>query len=238
MKELLHNQYIQSLLEFIYPNLCLGCGSYVDDEAQICAQCEKRIEKIKLPYCLHCMQYMENDIVCSFCDSDSFPLFSYANYGGAIREIIIQYKFKNITTPAEIFAKRLYEFYGNLLLKFEADFLIPIPLHKSRESTRGYNQAFLLADCLSRELSIPVDDSILVRDKKRKPQAKLTIAERIDNIHSVFSVIEKSESEQRCILVDDVVTTGNTVFEATKELEHAGYKVVAVVSIAHAFKCR
>ena len=51
----------------------------------------------------------------------------------------------------------------------------------------------------------------------------------------MFSVETGTTELKKCIIIDDVVTTGSTVFEAAKELENSGYKVVAVISIAHAF---
>lgn len=235
MLELFKNQYVQSVLDFIYPNLCLGCGDYLESEKQICSHCEKKIEVIKLPYCLHCMHYMENKTTCSSCKSNSYPLFSYATYESPMREIIIEYKFRDITSIASDIAQRISDQFEPLVRELKADMLIPIPLHKSRESSRGYNQALILANELNKRMNIPVHEDILHRVKKRKPQAKLSTPERQKNIESVFQVESLAPCELTCILVDDVVTTGSTVFEATKELNEHGYKVVAVISIAHAF---
>ncbi len=235
MAAILENKYIQNLLDFIFPHLCLGCGVYCDNEKNICTNCENKIEKIKLPYCLHCMNYMHDEISCEICADKTFALYSYANYADPIREIIIEFKFKGITFPAEIFAKRIYSLYADLLKEYNADYLIPIPLHKSRENTRGYNQASLLAKEIEKLSDIKVNENILYRVKKRKPQAKLVVADRKKNIDSVFKVEKNTTELIKCIIVDDVVTTGSTVFEAAKELENSGYKVAAVISIAHAF---
>ncbi len=235
METILENKYIQNLLDFIFPQLCLGCGAYCENEKNICTNCENKIEEIKLPYCLHCMNYMHDEISCEICADKTFALYSYTNYADPIREIIIQFKFRGITLPAEIFAKRIYALYANLLKKYNADYLIPIPLHKSRENARGYNQASLFANEIEKLSGIKVNETILYRIKKRKPQAKLAVSERKKNIDSVFSVETGTTELKKCIIIDDVVTTGSTVFEAAKELENSGYKVVAVISIAHAF---
>ncbi len=232
---ILENEYIQNLLDFIFPKLCLGCGEYCENDKDICGNCERRFQLIKLPYCLHCMNYMNDEIVCEICSDKTFALYSYANYADPIREIIIQFKFKGITTPADLFAKRIYALYANLLEKYNADFLVPIPLHNSRENKRGYNQASVLAKKLGELSSIELNESLIFRTTKRKPQARLAVSERKKNIDSVFQVEQKADEKYKCILIDDVVTTGNTVFEAAKELENSGYRVVAVVSIAHAF---
>jgi len=59
------------------------------------------------------------------------------------------------------------------------------------------------------------------------------LEKRADNIKGAFTVIEEAERGERVILVDDVVTSGATAKEAKKELEKVGYKVCAVVAIAH-----
>ncbi len=235
MKAILQNKYIQNLIEFIFPHLCLGCGAYSENEKVVCDACEKNIELIQLPYCLRCFSSISEDIRCFTCKDDTLPLLSYADYTGPMREIIIQYKFKGITSPSQIFAERIYKMYSELLHETDADFLVPIPLHRSREAERGYNQASIFATEISKHLNVPLNEDIITRIKKRKHQAKLAIADREKNIQSVFHVEEITEDEINCIVVDDVVTTGSTVVEATKVLEESGYKVVAVVSIAHAF---
>ncbi len=235
MHTLIGNRYIQNLLDFIFPQLCLGCSEYCNNISQICQACEKKVLQLTLPYCLHCMSQMDKNITCQKCKKNTIALYSYANYEDPIREIIIQFKFKGIIAPAKIFAKRIYQEYSKLIKQHKADFLVPIPLYKYRENSRGYNQASILAHELSKLSDIVVHDDLIFRIKKRKPQSKLPIIERKKNIESVFQINTNADEKTHCILVDDVVTTGNTVLEATKELEQSGYKVVAVISIAHAF---
>ena len=235
MRTLLNNSYIQNVIDFIFPQLCLGCAEYCDTISKICSNCEKNIQKITLPYCLYCMNPIYNKISCKKCKINALTLYSYANYGDPTREIIIQFKFKGITSPAKIFAKRIYDQYHILLKKHQADYLVPIPLFPYRENTRGYNQASIFANELSNLFKVEVNEDILERVKKRKPQAKLAINDRKKNIQDVFQVNENVLETKRCIIVDDVVTTGNTVLEAIKVLEQSNYKVVAVISIAHAF---
>jgi len=111
--------------------------------------------------------------------------------------------------------------------------LIAVPLYPSREKRRGYNQAALFAEQLAQLLDLPVRKDILFRVEKRKPQAKLKFERRTENIRGAFTVVEEAENGERVILVDDVVTSGATAKEAKRELEEAGYRVCAVVAIAH-----
>ena len=112
---------------------------------------------------------------------------------------------------------------------------MPVPLYPSREHYRGYNQAAILADELAHRLDFEVRRDLLARVKQRKPQAKLDVRHRVRNIKDVFEVIRPPDDNVKdLILVDDVVTSGSTVLEAKRTLENAGFKVKAVVSIAHA----
>ncbi|MDH4158600.1 MAG: phosphoribosyltransferase family protein, partial [candidate division Zixibacteria bacterium] len=111
--------------------------------------------------------------------------------------------------------------------------LVPIPLHRHRESIRGYNQAALLAGQLAAPLNLSVADDILYRTRSRQPQTKVRFEGRQANVAGVFQTMQETSSRSACILVDDVVTTGSTLMEARRVLAAAGYDVVAAISIAH-----
>ena len=130
-------------------------------------------------------------------------------------------------------ADLLMERFGEKIKKHRAEILVPVPLYSSREKERGYNQAKLFATRLGDGFDIPVDDEIIFRTKRGKPQARLDFEKRRENIKSVFSVPDHRQEHCKIILVDDVVTSGSTMREASRVLTDAGYKVVAAISIAH-----
>ena len=150
-----------------------------------------------------------------------------------MQDIIIQFKFRGITLPAKHFAPRVYQQFEKQLETLGAAIVIPVPLYPSREKFRGYNQAALFAQQIAQLLDLPVRDDILFRVKKREPQAKLELKKRARNIKGVFAISQDAQEDKEVILVDDVVTSGATVMEARRVLEQDGYKVVAVVAIAH-----
>jgi len=181
---------------------------------------------------LTCANLIERGWICETCQGKSLPLFAYGNYADPLKEIIINYKFRGITSLAGLFARLLAELFGEQIMATGAGLLIPIPLYSAREYYRGYNQAELLARELGCALGLEVDSSRLVRIRRRKPQAKLREAERAKNIKGVFKAVESSD-EERVLIVDDVVTSGATVREATTVLRKAGYKVLGAIAIAH-----
>lgn len=108
----------------------------------------------------------------------------------------------------------------------ELDMLVPIPLSHQRYGQRGYNQSLEIAQAVSRQLVIPLAKSSLHRIKHGRPQAGLSAADRRQNVKKVFSA--SSVNGQRIALIDDVLTTGTTVFDAASELLSAGAASVDV----------
>jgi ComF family protein len=111
--------------------------------------------------------------------------------------------------------------------------LVPIPMPRLRKYIRGYNQAELIANSLSKKCSIKVRNDLLIRLKSPKRQVKTkTRSERLLNQHNSFKVIDNVKG-MNIILVDDVTTTGATISEARNTLLKAGASNVKAVTIAH-----
>lgn len=220
-------------MDFVFPPLCVGCGEYCDRPIPVCHTCLGRIQTYDFPFCLNCNQMIGDLTECPNCGEDGFLLFAYGNYVDPLKELIAHFKFKGVTSPAGLVAQKLVEQFHEQIAPFGAHALVPIPLHRSREHERGYNQAELFAEKLSPLVDIPVDLQLLIRTKKRREQARLSDHERAKNISGVFEVIADAEPGETLILVDDVVTGGYTVTEAKRELEKAGFIVPAAISMAH-----
>lgn len=111
--------------------------------------------------------------------------------------------------------------------------LVPVPMPKLRKLLRGYNQAELIACVLGKELSLPVNNSLLARSRYVARQAKIkTRTRRLLNQKGVFSTAGNL-SGKHIILVDDVATTGATLAEARKTLLLAGAEEVVAVTLAN-----
>lgn len=113
------------------------------------------------------------------------------------------------------------------------DLIIPIPMPKMREYIRGYNQAEILARTISDELGIPCSKDILLRDKQKSRQVLArTRKARLRNQKHAF-IIKKTLTQKNILLVDDVTTTGATLFEARRELISHGAITVHAITVAH-----
>ncbi len=223
---------VRGLLDFIYPPLCLGCGEFHDSEDRLCGQCLRAIDRFECALCLDCLQPLNKQMACDFCGEFAVPLFAYGEYCSPLSDIIGQFKFRGITSPATVFARWIAASFGEQLASLGADALVPIPLHRYRETQRGYNQAKILADRLSPLIGLPVSTGVLYRVKKGRPQARLGSKQRARNIRNAFAA-EHSSAPKKVILVDDVVTSGATMREAVRTLKAAGHKVAGAIAVAH-----
>jgi ComF family protein len=101
-----------------------------------------------------------------------------------------------------------------------ADYIIPVPLHWSRYTSRGFNQAEQMARVLATKKEIPMV-KILKRVKKTAFQADLSAPERQANVKDAFELVCSDVERFRnkhLVLVDDLLTTGSTIKSAAREL--------------------
>ena len=106
------------------------------------------------------------------------------------------------------------------------DYICPLPLHSKRYYQRGYNQAALLTLHIGRQLAIPELRS-LKRKKNTLAQAKLNRRQRLNNIKDAFHC-HQDLTGKTILLVDDVITTGSTLDQASCELKRCGaHRVLA-----------
>lgn len=108
-----------------------------------------------------------------------------------------------------------------------------VPLHPGRQSERGYNQADLLARSCARALGVPFM-SLLVRKRATQQQARLGTQHRHGNSVAAFGLSATAPRvlPLRILLVDDVLTTGNTALACRRELLAAGSEHVYTATVA------
>lgn len=112
--------------------------------------------------------------------------------------------------------------------------IIPVSLHLKRFRWRGFNQSELLADNIALYFKLPIEKSILVRQKNNIPQVEVKDRkDRIENIRDAFICADGIKiKDKTIILVDDVATTSATLGECAKALKNSGAKEVWGVVVA------
>jgi ComF family protein len=113
---------------------------------------------------------------------------------------------------------------------FTGGLIIPVPLHRSRQRQRGYNQAELIAARLGR----PMNTRLLRRRKNTPSQTGLSRNERKRNLAAAFEM--RGKVGGNVIVVDDVYTTGSTMNEIARTLKRAGAERVEVLTVARVAK--
>jgi ComF family protein len=121
---------------------------------------------------------------------------------------------------------------GPVLHTWRVEALIPVPLHAKRARSRGYNQASLLAQSVSKRLEILLDTKLLERTEWRDTQAHQGKSGR-KNVNTMFRCSTRAPYKTIC-LVDDVCTTGATLSACTRALSQAGVEKVVAITVARA----
>lgn len=118
-------------------------------------------------------------------------------------------------------------------VKTMIDLIVPIPLHKKKQISRGYNQSDYFAKGLSEATDIKWSSKIVYRVKNNPSQTNKSRIDRIDNVEGIFQVQKPDEIRSKNILlVDDVITTGATLYACSKALSEAGAQIKGIGAIA------
>lgn len=158
-------------------------------------------------------------------------------YDDASRPLILSFKHGGKTQNLSRFAAQLRRAGRDFLPK--ADFIVPVPLHKSRRVKRRYNQSVLLARALEKITNATFDPDILRRVKATPSQGGQSAAGRRRNVQGAFAVEEASKprlKDAHIILIDDVMTTGATVETCASLLLRTGAKRVDVLCLARVIR--
>ena len=227
-------------IEIIYPSTCPICSQVLDKKFNkknyICEQCSKKLSYIESPRCLKCGKPVDNAET-EFCYDCSRVKHIYSQgvgvwaYTNEIKNSIYQFKYHNKREYGEFYGYEVKNRYESIIKSWNADVLIPVPLHKSKLRKRGYNQAEIIAKSIGTFLDIPVDSQLLNRKKKTLAQKELNDKERLKNLENAFIIGEKVVKYKNVIIVDDIYTTGTTIDACSKILIDAGVAKVYYISL-------
>lgn len=228
-----------NLLDFLFPKTCVGCGKF---GGYFCLNCVKEIKQTEL-VCPFCERPSLGGVVHAVCKRPLGlnGLWSLGVYGGSLRIAIQKLKYRWVSKIAKELIDITIEYWAKnspmLLDKLKKDqgkswVVSAVPLHKTRQKWRGFNQSELLAKLLAEKLGLRYE-TVLKRIKNTKPQMKLQAFERKNNIRNAFELAVSNQlSDVRILLIDDVWTTGSTLKECTYVLKRSGAKIVWAFTIA------
>ena len=246
LKERFLTLFYDALLTLAYPQACAICGGSVEQRrfGVACEGCWKSTRmfrdadtlcwKCGVPAMVDVSDGVRDEVRCRRCDSQSFTAARAVGlYEGVLRESVLFLKrqphvSQHLETLVVAAARREPL---NVSTK-----IIPVPLHTKRMRTRGFNQASIVAQVISKSLRLPLDEVSLLRvSSSEKYRAGLDARGRHDTVAGAFEVRHpKLVENEDILLVDDVFTTGATVSACSEALLAAGARNVFVFTIARA----
>lgn len=229
----------ENLIEEIYPSniTCFNCDAELvkPNKYHLCNVCLDKINIIK-NCCKKCGEEL-NDFTnyclnCKDAKRNFDKIYSVATFDGVAKNIIYKFKYGKSEYMADCITPFLLEKLSEVNLK-EIDLIMAVPLSQERLKERGFNQAKILSDKLSKELGIK-SVNLLRRIKNTSTQTALTKLERKQNLLNAFIVEDKQKIKNKNILViDDIITTGATFDEVAKVLKTKGANKVFGLTFCH-----
>lgn len=206
-----------SLLEYFFPPRCAFCNTLlkVGTPIYICEECAEEIGYYN--NCINSLNLPRNIEI--YCDG----MVCVGRYSDSLKNSLKRFKFSSKLSYYRAFGKLLALKVQNTLQLNQIDMIIPVPLHRSKQKQRGYNQSELIAEYAAKMLRIPLAANILIKVSESKSQSALGRSERLSNVEGLFKVVNaEGVYKKNILIVDDIVTTGSTINQCSKALRQAG----------------
>lgn len=232
----------RAIVDYALPPRCPGCGIIVDEDHQFCLGCWSSLHFLDGPCCSRCSIPLPTAlpggaVMCGAC-LPSAPPFEGAPaavaYGPVARTVALRLKYGRRTGHARLMA-RLMARHLAMLGDMDGMLLVPVPLHRWRLWSRGFNQAALIADELARLTGATRDHQLLLRVKATVSLRGKGRRERERIIAGAFALAPDAKvraAGRHLVLVDDVHASGATLRAAARMLGRSGAARVSALTWA------
>ena len=253
---------VHGLADFFFPAACAVCRERhtPDRDGILCATCLARLVPLPPPTCERCghprlslyAPLPANDRSSSDRGGDPLPPCRWCSrlppYVRAVRSvcrmdtgtggaIVHALKYGGWPAVAEPMARRMARLAFPTDVTAERTALVPLPLSRTRERERGYNQAEQLATALAPHWHLPVWRTVLHRTRETQSQVRLTPSERASNVSRAFATSAEAGRllpGAHVVLVDDVITTAASLNAAAKALTDGGARIISYITFGRA----
>ena len=246
---------VRNALRLLFPLSCPSCKIEPGSDATVepifsawdddgwCRACRLAIDPQNSDRCHQCAAVLARPSPytrgCASCYRQELPFelaVSVHNYQGLLQRLVVQAKNSGDETLMSQLGRLLAHQIKQHPQTADCDLIVPIPSHWSRRfSSNGFHAPSLIAQNVGKISGIPVSQRILYSVKPTLKQGTLSRTARLKNIRNAFACKKTEKIDSRTImLIDDVMTSGATMIEATKVLKRAGAKKVLVAVIARA----
>ena len=209
----------RGMLNLLLPISCAVCRT---EGRFLCADCEPKLPRLERPYCTRCGD-RGREPFCDWCAATPPTVNGIRApylFRGVVREMVHDLKYRNVRACARELAGLMADCLQRNNLS--PDVLVPVPLHRSAERQRGYNQSALLCRELERLTDIPMRAALLTR--RRDTPAQVSMGSHDERRHNMVGAFEcdADVGGLAVLVIDDVVTTGSTMFACADALKTAG----------------
>lgn len=228
---------LKKIFSILIPHECVHCskiGQY------LCSSCEKQLIP-SLPECYICRRLSNQYVTHEQCKSDTatFDKVIYLyKYGDIPRKLITKYKIKShkSVSKAFIYLINKSDLIKSILVQDHSIQLINIPIHRSRQNERGFNQLEPITSSLADKFEVQYNSKYLKRNRSTKYQRQIEKSSRGVNLIGAISVNIHLQTNlpDIYIIFDDILTTGATIDEAARAIvkaekrDRSKYKIVGI----------
>jgi ComF family protein len=219
---------LNSWEKLLFPDLCVSCKTaLVNHENHLCLTCELELsqvpERINLSH-----KFVGKSLI-------EFTASMYAYKPKSVAANLIEdLKYNGNQTVGVFLGEKLGEFLNTQKLPNDIDFIVPVPLQKSKLYKRGFNQSLLIANGLASKIDLPVNTNAIKRIKQSISQTKKGRLARWLNVSEVFVANKQEVENKHILLIDDVLTTGATIDACATVALEAGARKVSIVTVCAA----
>jgi ComF family protein len=223
-------KYLKDFFNLFFPDICVVCTAHlINQEELICTKCLYNLPKTNYH------TEIENPVSQLFWGRAKLEyatgFFTFIK-DGKYQKMMHNFKYSGYKEIGFVLGKA----FGNQLRKSffkQIDIIIPVPLHKSKQRKRGYNQSEWVAKGLGEVLLKPIDITSLIRAVATETQTRKSRFERWENVENIFEITSNKFLEgKHILLVDDVVTTGATLEACANALLKIKDTKVSIATLA------
>ncbi len=233
-------KFFELFVYTLFPKICFYCKKPIDyfSSQPLCNSCIKQIKFIDGLVCEKCgLPLYSGGKFCYNCKKHDRKIYfdfirGVVEYKEPIKTLIHEFKYNQRTYLISFLEKILINGYEKNFNNIKIDIICCVPMHKIKKFLRGYNQAELLTEKLSKNFNLNFIPDLLIRKKYTVSQFKLSQQKRIENVKDAFEVNHKFKDiikGKNILIIDDVCTTAETINQCAKVLK--GYKIKNVFGL-------
>ena len=201
--------FVKELSQLIFPTRCFGCNAV---GLSICSTCRREWHP-------HYYQTHISDL----------NIHSAILYSTTASRIILAAKENGLKGADDLIIDAIMHVLGKADFSHHNVQLVPIPSSPSARRRRGRSFIVDIAKDVSVQTGYPMANSLEIVRKVRD-QSGLHARQRSLNMAGAFAITPGVYPRGDVILIDDVVTTGATLREASRALTARGFHVLASVT--------